>query len=1296
MVFSPLFINSEVQEGLTFAKQAKLKNTNYLFSDIINVFINQEQDNNSFPTLLKTQQSELPTLDVSSLLKENNINVTELVQQNLEEIKIEINTPEASQNVASSEQKNVSLMNIISALINNSSESSNINAEKSSTQKNESAADNNAQLNLGSIKEKLENGEKILLSLNTESGEKSFIISAKVNNQNSSDSKETKNDLVINVNEINESKETLDAFIKSINAEGNDFSLVDKSANVIAQMTLLSPTNKGDLNIKNLTEENPIYVFQNSDQVSGSQKSAIKLNSNNYFFNDSINFEVKSENSTDIKISVNDKPTASNDLKLTLVKNDNNINPIGSVLNELKNIEPGKIITSTKVEASAKVSAETNPQIVNQSETPIIAESAKKANTNIPVETDQKIVPTNSKVSAELPNVLKEIINNSETAKDQSQTVKTSIPQNSNDGSQAVNSKNELVKNLTELDSNAKVTITKETVKENNNPLKQVHIEKSNIEATTNNVKFSAENKELLSKTDANSPKAEVNNTTKNIVNTIAEIKNAGSVKSEIVSESGDKNLANLNKASEVNKVSTETVKSVNVDKQANVNASKSIKENITTEVQVNKKGNEVKAAASEKTISSEINSAKNEVVKGKAPIIIEGNEKPEQKNVPETKNLTASEKLVSKETNVNKTADTNIAQVKEKQNVEIKSTITNSKNIEANIGTKEKVDQEPISVKVKRNIKEINFIKSDSETVKTSEKEILKNVQNTSTNAKPEQKNIATNNINVVSKGLKPETTSSVSVDKEIKSTNPNVSENKEIINKNNIVHKENAIPKENQNVKNDLKESNSAQVKANVNEQKENPINLSKPLPTEKPIAQAEKVLQGQKTAEPEKIVSQEKVAQTEKSVQAEKPIVQAEKVLQGQKTADPEKLVSQEKAAQTEKPVQAEKPIVQTEKVLQGQKTVEPEKIVPQEKVAQTEKPVQAEKVLQGQKTVEPEKLVSLEKAVQTEKPVQAEKQVIQNEKAASILKNEISDKEKPSETYDSNKAKEVVTEVKNTDAKEKSFADPKDIQSKNNVAEKAKEIITGAANSEPKFEKEASVIKEVSLKNEVSKNEKIIPNEYDVAANIKSSDGNNTKNENTSKDDSNKNELYKTSDHKDVKTELRDRTETRFEKELINSKEEVARKVGNEIKSETARFNNAERIVKTSEIMKELAKHVQKQEKNTLVLQIDPENLGKMKIKLEMIENSVRAKIEVESQIIRHHIESNINDLYSQLSKNGIQLSGINISLSESDTKTNKQFSGKKKGSGQNIKDEEIDISEDMKTKSLGYNTYDYVV
>ncbi len=143
--------------------------------------------------------------------------------------------------------------------------------------------------------------------------------------------------------------------------------------------------------------------------------------------------------------------------------------------------------------------------------------------------------------------------------------------------------------------------------------------------------------------------------------------------------------------------------------------------------------------------------------------------------------------------------------------------------------------------------------------------------------------------------------------------------------------------------------------------------------------------------------------------------------------------------------------------------------------------------------------------------------------------------------------------------------------------------------------------------------------------------------------------------------------------------------------------TTNAKQPEKLVKTHELIKNLTDFIGKHEKNTLTVSIDPKELGKLKIKLETLNNNnVKAHIKVDNIAVKQAIESNLNELFSNLSKSGVQLSSVNISLNDSFDRKAKQEHGKKKVNNVAGNSEEINPEKDDAVKMMGYNTYEYLV
>lgn len=148
-----------------------------------------------------------------------------------------------------------------------------------------------------------------------------------------------------------------------------------------------------------------------------------------------------------------------------------------------------------------------------------------------------------------------------------------------------------------------------------------------------------------------------------------------------------------------------------------------------------------------------------------------------------------------------------------------------------------------------------------------------------------------------------------------------------------------------------------------------------------------------------------------------------------------------------------------------------------------------------------------------------------------------------------------------------------------------------------------------------------------------------------------------------------------------------------------KTQDSQFTKGEsfKTARISDVVKEISNYIQRQDRNSLTIKVEPEHLGKVKITLDMIENSVQANIEVENEMVKKVVENNMRELQSSMSRNGIQLASLNISLQNADQKTHKQFQGKKKSGGNNTELETPEIINEKQhsRKNLGYNTVEFM-
>ncbi len=134
----------------------------------------------------------------------------------------------------------------------------------------------------------------------------------------------------------------------------------------------------------------------------------------------------------------------------------------------------------------------------------------------------------------------------------------------------------------------------------------------------------------------------------------------------------------------------------------------------------------------------------------------------------------------------------------------------------------------------------------------------------------------------------------------------------------------------------------------------------------------------------------------------------------------------------------------------------------------------------------------------------------------------------------------------------------------------------------------------------------------------------------------------------------------------------------------------------KTVKANELMSEINRFVQQGNSRSALIKLDPDSLGKVKIVLDVVDKSVHASIEVENDNVKQIVQNNIGELKQSLNLNGLQLTSVNVSLNNNDEKTNKSFLQKKKSTYSQYTQKIEEAGNPDVSKSMGYNTYDYLI
>ncbi|MEW6652370.1 MAG: flagellar hook-length control protein FliK [Bacteroidota bacterium] len=144
----------------------------------------------------------------------------------------------------------------------------------------------------------------------------------------------------------------------------------------------------------------------------------------------------------------------------------------------------------------------------------------------------------------------------------------------------------------------------------------------------------------------------------------------------------------------------------------------------------------------------------------------------------------------------------------------------------------------------------------------------------------------------------------------------------------------------------------------------------------------------------------------------------------------------------------------------------------------------------------------------------------------------------------------------------------------------------------------------------------------------------------------------------------------------------------------LQAEPKHSNTVLKTIKQQEILPELSKMVLNGERQTMTLQLTPENLGRVKLTVDMIDNQIITKIEVESEQVKQFVQSNLDQLKQNMQSAGVPLTNVNVSLSD-EQKNQKLFTQKKKSlTGQEKEDIIEEVTRFNTRKQMGYNTYEF--
>jgi flagellar hook-length control protein FliK len=133
----------------------------------------------------------------------------------------------------------------------------------------------------------------------------------------------------------------------------------------------------------------------------------------------------------------------------------------------------------------------------------------------------------------------------------------------------------------------------------------------------------------------------------------------------------------------------------------------------------------------------------------------------------------------------------------------------------------------------------------------------------------------------------------------------------------------------------------------------------------------------------------------------------------------------------------------------------------------------------------------------------------------------------------------------------------------------------------------------------------------------------------------------------------------------------------------------------KVISSSEMVKEVYKVIENNEKQSVVLKLVPKELGAIKVTLDTIDNALTAKVEVENESVGQVIRNNVEQLRQNLLQSGVQVNSISISYNSSQQKQHGFNNQKKKNNLYQQENSIEEVEEAVIIKKMGYNTYEYL-
>ncbi|MCZ7610099.1 MAG: flagellar hook-length control protein FliK [Ignavibacterium sp.] len=133
----------------------------------------------------------------------------------------------------------------------------------------------------------------------------------------------------------------------------------------------------------------------------------------------------------------------------------------------------------------------------------------------------------------------------------------------------------------------------------------------------------------------------------------------------------------------------------------------------------------------------------------------------------------------------------------------------------------------------------------------------------------------------------------------------------------------------------------------------------------------------------------------------------------------------------------------------------------------------------------------------------------------------------------------------------------------------------------------------------------------------------------------------------------------------------------------------------KVISSSEMVKEVYKVIENNEKQSVVLKLVPKELGAIKVTLDTIDNAITAKVEVDNESVGQVIRNNVEQLRQNLLQSGVQVNSISITYNSSQQKQHGFNNQKRKNNLYQQENSIEEVEEAVIIKKMGYNTYEYL-